>query len=66
MAMATAAMATATVMAMEDEECDGCNGADPQLCLDDSLLRLADVRLIAATTVGAAARRGGGGVRQPR
>ena len=42
-------------MAMEEEECDGCNGAISQRRLDDSLLRLADVRLIAATTVGATA-----------
>ena len=55
-AVTARAMATATAMAME-EECDGCNGTDPQRCLDNSLLRLADVRLIAATTVGAAARR---------
>ena len=57
--MATAtvmATATATAMAMEEEECNGCNGANPQRRLDDSLLRLMDVRLIAATTVGAAAR----------
>ncbi len=38
-------------MAMEEEECDGCDSADPQRRLDDSLLRLADVHLIAATTV---------------
>ena len=54
-------MATATEMAMatamEDEECNGCDGADPQHCLDDSLLRLADVRLITTTTVGATAQR---------
>jgi len=45
---------------MEEEECDGCDGADPQRRLDDSLLHLADgilLRLIAATT---APRRGGG------
>ena len=41
----------------EEEECNGCDGANPQRRLDNSLLRLADVRLIAATTVGAAARR---------
>ena len=57
-ATATArAKAKATATAMEEEECDECNGAIPQRRLDDSLLRLADVRLIAATTVGAAARR---------
>ena len=44
-------------MAMEEEECDGCDGADTQRRLDDSLLRLEDARLIAATTVGAAGRR---------
>jgi len=53
-AMATA---TATATAMEEEECDGCDGANPQRRLDDSLLCLSDVRLIPATTVGAAARR---------
>ena len=42
---------------MEEEECDGCDGADPQRHLDNSLLRLADVCLIAVTTVGAAVRR---------
>ena len=42
---------------MEEEECNGCDGANPQRRLEDSLLRLADVRLIVATTVGAAARR---------
>ncbi len=47
-------MATATTM--EEEECDGCDGADPQRRLDDSLLRLADARLIAATTVGTGVR----------
>jgi hypothetical protein len=50
-------MATAMATAMEEEGCDGCNSADPQRRLDDSLLRLEDVRLIAATTVGAAVRR---------
>jgi len=50
---------------MEEEECDGCNGANPRRFLDDSLLRLADgilLRLIIAMT---APRRGGGGVRRP-
>ncbi len=56
-ATAATATATATATAMEEEECDRCDGADPQRRLDNSLLRLADVRLIAATTVGAAARR---------
>ncbi len=32
----------ATAAATEEEECDGCNGADPQRRLDDFLLRLAD------------------------
>ena len=43
---------------MEEEECDGCDGADPRRHLDDSLLRLADrilLRSIVATTAGAAA-----------
>jgi hypothetical protein len=42
---------------VEEEECDGCDGADPRRHLDDSLLRLADgilLRLIVATTAGAA------------
>ncbi len=41
----------------EEEECDGCNGANPRRRLDDSLLCLADgilLRSIVATTVGAA------------
>ena len=42
---------------MEEEECDEFDGAIPQRRLDNSLLCLADIRLIAATTVGAAARR---------
>jgi hypothetical protein len=44
--------------ATEEEECDGCNGADPRRRLDDSLLRLTDgilLRSIVATTAGAAA-----------
>jgi hypothetical protein len=48
----------AALAATEEEECDGCDGADPRRRLDDSLLRLADgilLRLIAATTAGAAA-----------
>ena len=47
----------------EEEECEGCDGADPRHHLDDSLLRLADrilLRLIAAMT---APRHGGGRVR---
>ena len=44
-----------TAMVMEEEECNGCDGTYPQRRLDDSLLRLADDRLIAATTLGAAA-----------
>ena len=61
-AMATAATAATaatmvTATAMEEEECDECDGADPQRRLDDSLLRLADIRLIAATTGDAAVRR---------
>ena len=44
--------------ATEEEECDGCDGADSRHRLDDSLLCLADgilLRLIVATTAGAAA-----------
>ena len=44
--------------ATEEEECNGCDGADPRRRLDDSLLRLADGILlcsIVATTAGAAA-----------
>ncbi len=43
---------------MEEEECDGCDGADPRRHLDNSLLRLANrilLRSIVATTAGAAA-----------
>jgi hypothetical protein len=46
----------AALAATEEEECDGCNGADPQRRLDDSLLCLADgilLRLIVATLAGA-------------
>ena len=62
MAMATAAtaamvMAMATSTAMEEEECDGCEGADPQRRLDNSLLRLVEVCLIAVMTVGTVVRR---------
>ena len=63
-ATATATAATATAMATEEEECNGCDSADPRHCLDDSLLCLADgilLRLIAATKT---PRRGGGGVWQ--
>jgi hypothetical protein len=48
----------AALAAMEEEECDGCDDANPRLRLDDSLLRLADgilLRSIVATTAGAAA-----------
>jgi hypothetical protein len=44
--------------ATEEEECDGCDGADSRRRLDDSLLRLADgilLCLIVAMTAGAAA-----------
>ena len=44
--------------ATEEEEYDGCDGADPRCRLDDALLSLADgifLRLIVATTVGAVA-----------
>ena len=51
--------ASATALAAtEEEECDGCDGADPRRRLDESLLRLADgilLRSIVATTAGAAA-----------
>ncbi len=64
-ATATATTATATAMATEEEECNGCDSADPRRCLDDSLLCLvADgilLHLIAVTTM---PRRGGGGVWQ--
>ena len=42
----------------EEEECDGCDGADPRRRLDNSLLILANgilLHSIAATTVGAVA-----------
>jgi hypothetical protein len=42
----------------EEEECDGCDGADPRRRLDNSLLRLADgilLRSILAKAAGAAA-----------
>ena len=48
----------AALAATEEEECDGCDDANPRLRLDDSLLRLADgilLRSIVATTAGAAA-----------
>ena len=44
--------------ATEEEEYDGCDGANPQRRLDDALLSLADgihLRSIVATTAGAAA-----------
>jgi hypothetical protein len=46
--------------ATEEEECNGCDGADPRRRLDDSLLRLADGILLCSivattTTAGAAA-----------
>jgi hypothetical protein len=47
------AAAPAAAEATEEEDCDGCNSADPQRRLDDSLLRLADgilLRSIVATT----------------
>ena len=53
----TAATATVMATATEEEECDGCDDADPRRRLDDSLLR------IAMTT---APRHGGCGVQQPR
>ena len=57
MATAATAATTATATAMEEEECDGCDCTDPQRRLDDSILHLADVRLIATTMVCAAVRR---------
>jgi len=63
-ATAMAMAVTATVMGAEEEECDGCDGADPRHRLDDSLFHQADgihLCLIATTTV---LRRGGGGVWQ--
>ena len=59
-----AALAVAEVT--EEEECDGCNGADPRRRLDDSLLRLADGILLRSIIAMTAPRRGGSGVRQPR
>jgi hypothetical protein len=44
--------------ATEEEECNGCDGADPRRRLDDSLLRLADgilLRSIVAMTASATA-----------
>ena len=41
-AAATATATAATATATEEEECDGCDGADPRRRPDDSLLRLAD------------------------
>jgi hypothetical protein len=62
-ASAAALAAAVAAAAMEEEECDGCNGADPQRCLDDSLLRLADGILLRSIVATTATRRGGGGVR---
>ena len=50
--MAAAAAAT------EEEECDGCDSADPRRRLDDSLLRLADGILLRSIVAMAAPRRG--------
>ena len=58
-AMATAAMVT------EEEECDRCNGADPQRHMDDSLLHLADRILLCSITVTTVPRCSGGGVWRP-
>ena len=58
-AMATAAMVT------EEEECDRCNGADPQRRMDDSLLHLADRILLCSITVTTVPRCSGGGVWRP-
>ncbi len=61
--------AAATAMAMaatatEEEECDRCNGADPQRHVDDSLLCLADGILLCSIAV-TTAPRGDGGVWRP-
>jgi hypothetical protein len=48
----------AALAATEEEECNGCDGANPRRRLDDSLLRLADgilLRSIVAMTAGDAA-----------
>ena len=58
--MATVAMAT--VMATEEEECDGCDGADPRRHLDDFLLRQADGILLRSIAMTTALRCGGGGI----
>ena len=50
----------------EEEECDGCDGANPRRCLDDSLLRLADGILLCSIVATMVPRRSGGGVRRPR
>jgi pseudouridine-5'-phosphate glycosidase len=49
---------TLAVEATEEEEYNGCNGADPQCRLDDTLLSMVDgilLRSVVATTAGAAA-----------
>jgi hypothetical protein len=51
-------VSAAASAATEEEECDGCDGADPRRRLDDSLLRLMDgilLRSIDATTAGTVA-----------
>jgi hypothetical protein len=58
--------ASAAADATEEEECIGCNGADPQRRLDDSLLRLADGILLRSIVATMVPRRGGGGVWRPR
>ena len=62
----TATATAVTAMAMEEEECDRCNGADPRRRLDDSLLRLADGILLHLIAVTMAPRRGGGRVWRPQ
>ena len=60
------AAAAAAAAVTEQEECKGCDGANPQCCLDYSLLRLADGILLRSIVATTAQRRGGSGVRRPR
>ena len=56
----------AALAATEEEECDGCNGANPRRHLDDSLIRLVDGILLRSIITMTAPRHGGGGFRRPR
>jgi len=56
----------AASLATKEDECDRCDGANPQRRLDDSLLHLADGILLCSIVAKMAPRHGGGGVRQPR